>query len=390
MASFGMMGALGGVGASLQNEAAIMQKEEEANAADARRTKFEQWLMNAREEIAIKAEGRANTESDRRQARDTASARAEDEYKFGKKVERAPQERQIKADDQTSEAATKLAFETENIDTITGNTQAKTEAGRTQAQKREDEAKANYYETLAGDVAANGKRDKKLDPITASTLKTLDDQIEKLSGKWTDGVLKGEIVKGPDGQLGTPEQRAEFKRLGIMRQQREDLIKSARGGEAEPPAKSDPLGRRKSPSADVPPQPGMMGAFTDPNDPAIEAAINDIKDPQERANAKAALAEQRGRAAKPAGEKPAASKTAEAPATPADPAEMLGREVDAARAEYKDLTEPGKRPGLASGAAAREDYARKVESLKAKLKSAESRYQRAVGAQGASFSYARP
>lgn len=44
-----------------------------------------------------------------------------------------------------------------------------------------------------------------------------------------------------------------------------------------------------------PPQPGVNGAY-DLKDPTLQAAINDIKDPQERSNARAALAQQQGAA----------------------------------------------------------------------------------------------
>lgn len=375
MASFGMMGALGGVGASLQNEASIMQKEEEAVAADARRTKLEQWLMTAREEIAIKAEGRAETRAIASEGRARATKREDDDYAYGKEVERAPEKRARKVEDQNAEAGGKLAFETDNIDQITGNKKAVANASQSDADVRVKDATAKLY----GDrgEATGGK----LDPITASTLKTLDDQIEKLSGKWTDGVLKGEIVKGEDGTLGTPEQRAEFKRLGMLRQQREDLVKSVRSPDAQPAAKSDPLGRTK------PAKPGMMGPTNageagmkaavdgpmgaDPRavDREIAATTADLKkvsDPASRTELEKHLADlQKVRtsfAAKPAAAAPAAP----APAPAADPlAEFKpDAELDARMAAEETEMGAGNRMKYSPEVKA---YSDKVRSLKQKL-----------------------
>lgn len=57
--NFGMIGALGGVGQSFINQADDLRKEEVANADMARKKSLETWLMQARDDFAIKSEGRA-------------------------------------------------------------------------------------------------------------------------------------------------------------------------------------------------------------------------------------------------------------------------------------------------------------------------------------------
>jgi hypothetical protein len=66
-----------------------------------------------------------------------------------------------------------------------------------------------------------------------------------------------------------------------------DISKQLGFGDSAPPTTPTKT------SGEPTPQPGVTGQY-DLNDPALQASINDIKDPQERANARAALAQQTG------------------------------------------------------------------------------------------------
>ncbi len=309
MSGLGMIGALGGmgngtgVGGALMAQGAWLGKQEDADADMARKTKFEQFLMQARNEYAVQAEGRANTESDRRALRDTTAARSQDEYAYGKKVERAPGEREMKVADETASAAGRLDFTTKNIGPLTSNLQAETNAKKTPEERSEASAKSKYWNAYADDVVENGKRaakDPKIDPALAAQLKEEGDSIRASRKDWEQGVLKGEIVpaldkdKNPitnkDGTpvIGTPAQQQVFKQLAIREQRYQDLVKQASRGGGAGSGGANPI---NMPSEKAP-QPGVVGAFTNDNGDSnekIAADIAGIKDPQERANAQAAF-----------------------------------------------------------------------------------------------------
>lgn len=314
MASMGMMGALGGLGSSLVNEAGIMQKTEEADADMARKTKFEQWLMQAREEYTVKAEGRAEARTIASEGRATERDIAKDDRTWANEQTRAPAKRDMKVADETASAAGKLNFETGNIDAIAGNTQRKTDASRTEAQKAEDTAKARYWTANANDLEANGKggggkSDKsgtRLEPDDEMEYKSLEGQIKDLQsninkarsdGQWdpeknpghkglmTDmkiaqerqrailapyrdanaadpaGIRKGKGTPGATGMAGIPI-------MGKTDDGKDYTMKSPRSAEPIP----------NEPEATISPESGTI----------TQAQIDAIRDPQGRANVRLA------------------------------------------------------------------------------------------------------
>lgn len=89
--------------------------------------------------------------------------------------------------------------------------------------------------------------------------------------------------------------RADMKQHTEDRQKYGELLAGSQIGGRGPKAET------RSAPQEVPPEPGVRGSY-DLSDPALEAAINDIKDPQERANARSALTQQRTGSPKPSTE----------------------------------------------------------------------------------------
>jgi hypothetical protein len=263
MASMGMMGALGGLGSGLVNEAGVMLKDEERAKEDASKKSFQQWLMAAQQEYKVGDETRAEARDVRKEGRATDADIAKDQRTFDNKVKRAPTERAMKVDDETASAEGKLGFESKNLRTLAENKGAMTEAGVTDSQKREQSARADLYEASAADVKANGKRGGKLDPLMKEQIDALDTEIKAKADKIDAARANGNWVTGKDKDgkeiSGSPEQRAMQSELVAMRLQRSALY--ARGTRGGGDALPDPQGLRSKGK-----QPDPLGL--DPSKPA--------------------------------------------------------------------------------------------------------------------------
>lgn len=309
--SMGMMGALGGLGSGLVQQGAVMEREEVANADMARKTKFEQWLMQAREEINIRADDRA----------------------WKNEQERAPVKAKMKVDENTAEAKGKLDFESGNIDTIAGNKKKVTEASRTDAQNAEDKAKARYWEANATDLETNGKPGKggadksgtKLEPDDEFEYKSLDARVKSLQGV----IDKARGEPGGWDPEKNPGQKQLQTELSATQLRQRAILAQYRDG-----ASDDPLsirkGRKPAGMAGIPepdgkiadgkpyvmksprkaePNPQNLDVSISPESGAItKADIDNIKDPQERANLRLALTNKQAPMS-PAGAPPAARPT---------------------------------------------------------------------------------
>lgn len=454
--SMGMIGALGGmgngtgVGGALMAQGSFLQKQEEADLEMGRTKSLQSWLMQAREEYTIKSEDRAYSRMKETEGRSDARTKTADIERDARtwqnEQDRAPVKRVMKAADKSAEFEGDLKSQTDNIDTLAGNKGKMTEASMTADQKREHAARATLAEASAQEILDGTKRGLKMPGPEHDTVKALDDQIKTLSSEWSKGVLSGAIVKDKDGQLGTPEQRGEFKRLAVLRQQRNDIaapfMREQRTGN------SNPLNRGVSPSADGDIPRSTYGNTPNEDDNSLtfnseykrqKGILASATDPEEKSRAQTDMTAIEGEAKRmgvtldpnwvpPAGTVVAKSLAAQqagdgkpifggmmgatgipdsanqaptpAPAAPlavnGDPNDLL-KEVDSARSELKDFTASVKPPGLAAGEGSREEYARKVQSLKEKIKAAQSRYYQAAssgyqrpGGGGAAFSYARP
>lgn len=327
--SMGMMGALGaqgngtGLGGALMHEAGVMEREEVANADMARRTKLEQWLMQAREEINIRAEGRAEERAVRT-----------DDRNWKNEQDRAPVKTKMKVDENTAEAKGKLDFESGNIDTIAGNKKKVTEASRTDAQNAEDKAKARYWEANATDLETNGKPGKgggvdksgtKLEPDDEMEYKSLDARVKSLQGV----IDKARGEPGGWDPEKNPGQKQLQTELSATQLRQRAILAQYRDG-----ASDDPLsirkGRKPAGMAGIPepdgktadgkpyvmksprkaePSPQSLDVSISPESGAItKADIDNIKDPQERANLRLALTNKQAPMS-PAGAPPAARPT---------------------------------------------------------------------------------
>lgn len=258
----GMMGALGGLGGGMVNQAALMQKEDDANAEMGRKKSYEQWLMQARDEYAIKTEARAD-------AREVAK----DERNWKNKQERAPVERGIKTADKVAEKKGELDFESENIDTISGNKKKITEAGRTDAQKREDNARADLYEANAKSVKDETGKNARASKLPAH-IKEQVDALDKEIGDTQKKIDEAKLNKTWDA---SPEQKAIEARVASQRLQRAALLRQTEGGpKNEGSAAPDPQNLRGGGASSKPT--GMMGA-TGPTNAAERGMKNDISGP---------------------------------------------------------------------------------------------------------------
>ena len=114
MASFGMMGALAGFGGALVNQGERLGKQEDADLQMERDKKLQSWLLQAREEYAVKAEGRAEERAIASEGRaDTRTIAGEQRGMTNRAAERgaivdetvanAPRLRDVKAADRKAE-----------------------------------------------------------------------------------------------------------------------------------------------------------------------------------------------------------------------------------------------------------------------------------------------
>ena len=282
----GMMiaaGAMGGLGSSMVNEADVMQKAEVRKQEQADRMALESWRMATAEQYQIKADQRA----------------------WDNEVARAPVKRDMKVADATADAAGKLKFETDNLGTITGNTQAMSDAKESTSKKALDAAHADAltstaeYNRGARADAAGAKKLEIQDPVLRSQISHVETEIKELSKIVSESKVKDggwAVTKDPaTGKevVGTPSQRAQEAQLGALILKRTNLYQQASGG-APVGGRTDRFGVRSKiggaqsdPSMPTP-QAVTPGYFTgNPDDAAM--AIEQIKNPQERANAMASL-----------------------------------------------------------------------------------------------------
>jgi hypothetical protein len=389
----GMIGAIGGLGAGLTDESKYLAKQDEADAEVTRKKDYEGWLLQQQQQYQIATENRTDARAEQQKDRDFSRLQTE-----------APARRDIKVEDEKAAARGKSAVAAETVETDAAVTQKLTNAKKTPEEREKEAASAEYYRANAEYTrgaksdAAEAKKGAsyRMSPGDEQEFNALSKQIEK-KAEIIDKARGGEngSVWDPAKNPGQKQLQAELAALQLRQRTILQRYRSDSG------AASDPLGLRgKNGGAgqdEPPPQPGMIGNFK--GDPAQAAAlVADIKDPQERANAQAAFdAQMKSSGGKlPAFGTPApapapapAAPAAAAPAAPVSPTEALGRELDASRGELRALLD-GKRPGLAAGMKAREEYAAKVESLRAKVRDQEKRYAAAVGGQQASFATARP
>lgn len=299
----GMIGAIGGVGAALNNESAFLAKQDDANADQARKKDYQGWLLAQQEQYQIRADTRADTRAEASKDRDFARTQRE-----------APVRNDLEAAKDKTLARAKSEVAAETADRDAGVAAKLAEGKETQAVKAEKAADANYKNANAEYVrdAKPGKGDKadKGDPALMAELKTEGETLRNARKAWDEAVLKGEVAQAIDPQtkqpmvdgqgrpvLGTPAQREAMRQLQVREQRYRDMVQQAtRGGASGAAERADPLGLKgkgggAAGGAPAKAQSGMVGAFDgSPDD--VAGAIAAIKDPQERANAEAALHEQ--------------------------------------------------------------------------------------------------
>lgn len=411
----GMMGALGGVGQAFTNEADYLRKEDAANAAMGREKDLRGWLLAKQEEFGIRAEARKEAADIRgEERREQTTIRTEDrsdkrretqkDQDYQRTLGEAEGRRGVVVADKKAIKQADIDVESENIDTLAGNKKKMSEAGETDSVKNLRAAQADLYRDRGDALATKGAGGgtAKMNPEDAADLKSIQAQRQKIN----ELVTKAEIEGGGD-PAGIAKARTS---MGALALREKAILDRYRGDGATP----DPLGVRKAapaPSGGAS-KGGMMGNYSTEEqmraqatgivaDPAQAASMASsaaarAKTPAERAALQEVATNEGALAAR---SKPAATaRPAAAPATPVSelvqaltPAERTGRELDAAREEYKRETEPSRRPGLAAGAAARESYAARTQELRARIRALESQYQQQVGnLGGAAFTTARP
>lgn len=291
-----MTGMVGGLGKAALDQSAHLKQQEDADADMTRRKGLESWLMQTRNDYQIQQEQRAEGREIAKEGRTDQREINKDERTWKNEQDRAPAKRDIKAADKTSDLDTELGFKTKNRDAISANTKADAEAKVTDADKKVKDAQADYYSANAdytrgaktslaavggGKMAAADKDE--LDALQAEIRSTAGNiEKAKLEGTWT----------------GSPEQLKIEAGLTAKRLQAGAILRRARGSDGT----ADPLGKRSAPAAapqSIMQSPRSAEPKADPNarptagvnfdDPGLAAGIDDIKDPQERANARLAL-----------------------------------------------------------------------------------------------------
>lgn len=293
-----MTGMVGGLGKAALDQSAHLKQQEDADADMTRRKGLESWLMQTRNDYQIQQEQRAEGREIAKEGRTDQREIEKDERTWKNEQDRAPAKRDIKAADKTSDLDAELGFKTKNRDTISANTKADAEAKVTDADKKVKDAQADYYSANAEYTrgaktagATGGGSPGKMAQVDKDELDALQAEIRgtaqniekaKLEGTWT----------------GSPEQLKIESGLTAKRLQAAAILRRARGSDVA----ADPLGKRSAPAGA--PQPVMQSprsaepaananarptAGANFDDPGLAAGIDDIKDPQERANARQAL-----------------------------------------------------------------------------------------------------
>lgn len=293
-----MTGMVGGLGKAALDQSAHLKQQEDADADMARRKGLESWLMQTRNEYQIESEKRAEGREIAKEGRTEAASVRKDERDWQNEQDRAPVKRDIKAADKTSELDTELGFKTKNRDTISENTKADAEAKVTDADKKVKDAQADYYSANAEytrgaktAAAAGGGGGGKMAQVDKDELDALQAEIRSTAGNIEKAKLEGTWT-------GSPEQLKIEAGLTAKRLQAGAILRRARGSDGT----ADPLGKRSAPAAapqSIMQSPRGAEPKADPNarptagvnfdDPGLAAGIDNIKDPQERANARQAL-----------------------------------------------------------------------------------------------------
>lgn len=153
-----LAGAIGGLGSGMVNQAAIMQKDEDAEKELTRRKGLELFLQDAREQMGIRTEARAEARELAREERTDQREVKKDERNWQNEQDRAPTKNRLKADARTSELGTELDFKEQNVDranTIdakTARSKATTDAGIV----KEQGADEGYLNALSALTDAKG------------------------------------------------------------------------------------------------------------------------------------------------------------------------------------------------------------------------------------------
>lgn len=294
-----MTGMVGGLGKAALDQSAHLKQQEDADADMTRRKSLESWLMQTRNEYQIESEKRAEGREIAKEGRTDQREIEKDERTWKNEQDRAPTKRDIKAADKTSELDTELGFKTKNRDAISANTKADAEAKVTDADRRLKGAQAESYEANADytrgaktAAAAGGGGGGKMAQVDKDELDALQAEIRSTAGNIEKAKLEGTWT-------GSPEQLKIESGLTAKRLQAAAILRRARGNDVA----ADPLGKRGAPAAAAPQSimqsPRSAEPKPDPNarptagvnfdDPGLAAGIDNIKDPQERANARQAL-----------------------------------------------------------------------------------------------------
>lgn len=252
MASLGMIGAIGGVGAGFSAQAQFLGDEEKANNAATRQQKLEEWRMSTKEQYDIRSEergdvrevareGRQDTREVARETRGEERAvrtegrtdkRAEEQKDrdFTRLQGEAPARRDLKAEDTKSDHRTRSALAAETVDVDAGVKGKLTEAGQTDSGRRLQEAQATEAESRA---EALGREVKETPQV-----KVIREQADK---------IEADIRKATLGQTFDPKNipaHAQLKKQledlrGLQMSARQDAEKR-RGAAANAAAKDGP------------------------------------------------------------------------------------------------------------------------------------------------------
>lgn len=407
--NFGMIGALGGVGQAFSNQADDLRKEEVAVAEMGRKKDLETWLMQARDEYAIKAENRAearaNTQrTDQVQRVDAASGMIADQVAAGKRgqvnagiadptnwtpEQQAAVDQSLAADKQAAlnDPMTRVmaAGRTGDLRSDQVATVALAEERGKRDEKKNDQRYEIDQKRLDQQQAFNEKRAEIQDRLAALA----ESRANRAEGRASTQMEKSELQSTRQALTSVlTDISKEADRIEVLKSNSMDKVQTdLYNKQLETLRKDQKLARgRLNELAGITPDVNVPNERPIPNAAAL-AALKANPSLRDQFVAKYGEAGLPVSPTKPKIEPPAARDLS--PPAPLTAADTAGANVDQARDALKTL-QASPRPGLAAGREAIDAYAAKVEALKKYVRDAETVYQNTLPAQGAALYPQRP
>lgn len=273
MSGLGLLGAVGGLGGSFVNQAANIQRNEDRDAEYSRQQTFQDWLMQQREQYAIRAEDRAEAGEERKYQKERARLpeKIQDAVAVKKGVDYNPELLGMARDAKIADKNADLDWETSNIGKIAGITHAKAEAGVTSADRQRISIAAGHLGLEREKFTHTKDSDPTLKLPAAVKLQVanLQDQIKSINTTLTKAQV--------DGSYNEESAKPVLERQRVLQYQLGKLLEpysqGGGGGKAAAGASTDVLGLRTTPASPAAAETGAVprASAAKPSYPGIDA-----------------------------------------------------------------------------------------------------------------------